>query len=141
MKKTSAFPGLVFAFAFAFALSAAALAGEVRILVVIEDPSGGTFRVRERAMVSSQGNVVLKQAPAVEHGPLSRFQQVYEVSGTDGYVIDIIAAGAALGDIQVTVTDYTLKLAVEPRLIPGSDPPTATFRFNAMELKGCCGAE
>jgi len=121
-----------------FALSAASAAGEVRVLVVVEDPSGGTFRVREREMVSSQGNVVLKQTPIVEHGPVSRFQQVYEVSGTDGYIIDIIAVSGRLEHIQVTVTDYVMKLAVQPRLIPGSDPPAATFRFNATELKGCC---
>jgi len=75
----------------------------------------------------------------VEHGPVSRFQQVYTVSGTDGYIIDIIAGSGRLEDIQVTVTDFVMKLAVQPRLTPGSDPPTATFRFNATELKGCCG--
>jgi hypothetical protein len=139
VKRTFAFLGLLLAFA--FALSGGALSAEVRVLVVIEDPSGGTFRVREREMVSSQGNVVLKQAPAAEHGPLSHFQQVYEVSGTDGYVIDIIAASATLSEIQVTITDYTMKVAVEPHWIPGSEPPTATFRFNATELKGCCGGE
>jgi hypothetical protein len=123
----------------AFLLGAVAASGEVAVLVVIEDASGGTFRVREREMISSQGNVVLKQAPAAEHGPLSRFQQVYDVSGTDGYIIDIIAVSGKLEDILVTVTDYVLKLAVQPRLVPGSEPPTATFRFNATELKGCCG--
>jgi hypothetical protein len=122
-----------------FAFCAASAAGDVGVLVLIEDPSGGTFRVRERAMISSQGNVVLKQTRAVEHGPVSRFQQVYTVSGTDGYIIDIIAGSGRLEDIQVTVTDFIMKLAVQPRLIPGSDPPTATFRFNATELKGCCG--
>lgn len=122
-----------------FAFCAAAAAGDVGILVLIEDPSGATFRVRERAMISSQGNVVLKQTPAVEHGPVSRFQQVYTVSGTDGYIIDIIAGSGRLEDIQVSVTDFVMKLAVQPRLIPGSGPPTATFRFNATELKGCCG--
>ncbi len=90
-------------------------------------------------MVSSQGNVVLKQAPIVEHGPVARFQEVYDVSGTDGYIIDIIAVSGRLEDIEVTVTDYVMKLAVRPRWIPGSEPPTATFRFNATELKGCCG--
>ena len=122
-----------------FAFCAAAAAGDVGVLVLIEDPSGGTFRVREREMISSQGNVVLKQAPAVEQGPVSRFQQVYTVSGTDGYIIDIIAVSGRLEDIRVTVTDFVMKLAVQPRLIPGSDPPTASFRFNAAELKGCCG--
>ncbi len=82
---------------------------------------------------------MLKQTPIVEHGPVSRFQQVYEVSGTDGYIIDITAGSGGLEDIQVTVTDYVMKLVVQPRLIPGSDPPAATFRFNATELKGCCG--
>ena len=122
-----------------FAFCAAAAAGDVGVLVLIEDPSGATFRVRERAMISSQGNVVLKQTPAVEQGPVSRFQQVDTVRGTDGYIIDIIAGSGRLEDIQVTVTDFVMKLAVQPRLIPGSDPPTATFRFNATELKGCCG--
>ena len=122
-----------------FAFCAASAASEVRVLVVIEDPSGGTFRVKEREMISSQGKLVWKQAPAVEHGPVSRFQQVYEVSGTDGYVIDIFAASGRLEDVRVTVTDYVMKLAVQPRLIPGSDPPAATFQFNATELKACCG--
>jgi hypothetical protein len=134
MKKPLALLGIL-----VFAFCAAAAAGEVGILVVIEDPSGGTFRVREREMISSQGNVVMKQAPAAEHGPLSRFQQVYTVSGTDGYIIDIIAGSSRLEDIQVTVTDFVMKLAVQPRPIPGSAPPTASFRFNATELKGCCG--
>jgi hypothetical protein len=129
---------LAFTVILIFALSAASALGEVRVLVVIEDSSGGTFRVREREMISSQGNVVLKQAPIVEHGPVARFQQVYAVSGTDGYVIDIIAGSGRLEDIQVSVTDYVMKLAVRPALIPGSDPPAATFRFNAVELKGCC---
>jgi hypothetical protein len=39
----------------------------------------------------------------------------------------------------VTVTDFAMKLAVQPRPIPGSEPLAATFRFNALELKGCCG--
>jgi hypothetical protein len=135
MKRLSALPGIL---AFVFFCCAVA-APAVPILVVIEDPSGGTFRVRERQMISSQGNVVWKQAPVVEHGPLSRFQQLYEVSGTDGYVIDIVAGSGRLEDIQVSVTDYLMKLAVQPRLVPGSDPPTATFRFNGIELKACCG--
>ncbi len=129
-----ALPGIL-----VFLFCAAAAAAEVGVLVVIEDPSGGTFRVREREMVSSQGNVVLKQSPIVEHGPVARFQEVYDVSGTDGYIIDIIAVSGRLEDIEVTVTDYVMKLAVQPRLLPGSEPPTATFRFNATELKGCCG--
>ena len=122
-----------------FAFCAASVAGDVGVLVLIENPSGGTFRVREREMISSQGKVVLKQTPVVEHGPVSHFQQVYTVSGTDGYIIDLIAGSGRLEDLQVTVTDFVMKLAVQPRLIPGSDPPTATFRFNATELKGCCG--
>jgi hypothetical protein len=42
-----------------FAFRAAAAAADVGVLVLIEDPYGGTFRVREREMISSQGNVVL----------------------------------------------------------------------------------
>jgi hypothetical protein len=121
------------------AFTAASAAGEVRVLVVIEDLSGGTFRVLEQEMVSSRGNVVLKQAPIVEHGPVSRFQEVYDVSGTDGYIIHIVAVRGKLEDIQVTVTDYVMKLTVQPRPIPGSDPPEAAFSFNATELKACCG--
>jgi hypothetical protein len=129
--------GFLAVLAFLFCTTAAT--AEIGVLVVIEDPSGGTFRVREREMVSSQGKVVLKQAPAVEHGPVSRFQEVYDVSGTDGYIIDIIAFSGKLENIQVTVTDYAMKVAVQPRRVPGSDPPSATFQFNALELKGCCG--
>jgi hypothetical protein len=136
-KRSPALPALLTALA--LLLCAAAAAGEVGILVVIEDPLGGTFRVREQETVSSQGNVIRKQAPVVEHGPVSRFQEVYDVSGTDGYHIDIIAVSSRLEDIQVTVTDYSMKLAFQPRLIPGSDPAAASFQFNALELKACCG--
>jgi hypothetical protein len=52
---------------------------------------------------------------------------------------DIIAVSGRLEDILVSVTDYTMKVAVQPRLIPGSEPPTASFQFSAFELKGCCG--
>jgi hypothetical protein len=129
----------VFAAILAFIFSAAQAVGEVRILLLIEDPSGGTFKVREQEMVSSQGRSVLKPTPVVEHGALSRFQKVYTVSGSDGYVIDIVAVSGRLENVQVSATDYAMKLAIQPRLIPGSDPPAATFSFNAVELKGCCG--
>jgi hypothetical protein len=119
--------------------SAASAVGEVQVLVLIRNPSGGTFQVIEQAMVYSQGKPVPKQTPAIEHEAGSNFQKVFAVSGSEGYIISIRAVSGRLEDVQVSVTDYSLKLTIQPRLIPGSDPPEAVFSFNATELKACCG--
>jgi hypothetical protein len=121
------------------AFTAASVAGEVQVLVLILDQSGGTFQVIEQAMVYSQGKPVPKQTPAIEHEAGSSFQKVFAVSGSDGYIISIRAISGSLEDVQVSVTDYSLKLTVQPRLIPGSDPPEAAFSFNAAEIRACCG--
>ncbi len=123
----------------ALALNSAGAAGEVRVLVFIRHQSGGTFKVIEQAMVCSQGKPVLKQIPAIVHESDSSFQKVFAVSGSDGYVITIQAVSGRLEDVQVSVTDYSMKLTIQPRLNPDSNPPEATFSFNATELKGCCG--
>jgi hypothetical protein len=95
--------------------------------------------VIEQPMAYIRGQPVLKQTPAVEHEAGPSFQKIFAVSGSDGYIITIKAVTGGLEDVQVSVTDYSMKLTIEPRLIPGANPPMATFSFNATELKGCCG--